>query len=275
MKPFSRGAVDILLQPNEIAPAVYILDRTSEFLDRAYENLDDKDEDRIDLDILIEDFVFDVESNFKDQGWPLRPSALERLRTFATGQTGNFPESPMYWSMPYGIFIKDEQNFKGDFVIAVIQVLQLNYDLPPIKFQYIAQHEDFRPNDVCIGYAVYVEADHVVIKSTEDLLLDLDQSLKRLTDHIVNHRNEEVLALLESGHLDLDEHDGRALKWAIRSKNVEAFKLLLEHGARNDWPGLAEMVGGHEKMKAVLQASVMASRIENKKTSPGIRRAGV
>lgn len=274
MKPFSRGAVDILLQPNEITPAVYILDRTSEFLDRAYENLDDKDEDRIDLDILIEDFVFDVESNFKDQGWPLRPSALERLRTFAAERAGDFPESPMYWSMPYGICIKDEQNFKGDFVIAVIQALQLNYDLPPVQFQYIAQHDDLRPN-VCIGYAVHVEADRVIFKSTEDLLLDLDQALKRLTDHIVNHHNEEVLALLESGHLDLDEHDGRALKWAIRSQNVEAFKLLLDHGARNDWPGLAEMVGGHEEMKAVLQASVMASRIENKKTSPGIRRAGV
>lgn len=273
MKPFSKGAVDILLQPREIAPAVYMLDRTSEFLDRAYKNLDDKYEDCIDLDILIEDFVFDIESNFKDQGWPLRPAALEKLKAFATEWVGVYPETPMYWSMPYGLCIKDEQNFKGDFVIAVIQALQLNYDLPPIQFQYIAQHEDLIPH-ACMGYAVHVEADHVVFKSTEDILLDLGSSLKRLTDHIVNHRNKEVLALLD-GRLDLDEHDGRALKWAVRSQNVEAFKLLLEHGARNDWPELAEMVEGHEEMKAILQASVMASRIDSKKASPGIRRAGV
>ena len=274
MKPFSKGAVDILLQPREIAPALDILDRTSHFLNRASENLYKKNENHIDEDILIEDFVADLASNFRSLGWPLRPDALERLKTFATEWAGAFPECPMYWSMPYGICIQDEQNFKGDFVIAVIQALQLNYDLPPIQFQYIAQHEDLIPH-ACMGYAVHVEADHVVFKSTEDILLDLNPSLKRLTDHIVNYRNEDVLALLEDGRLDLDEHDGRALKWAIRSKNVDAFKLLLEHGARNDWPELVEMVDDHAEMKAILQASVMASRVNSKKASPGIRRAGV
>jgi len=274
MNPFSKGAVDILLQPGEIAPALYLFGRTSQFLERAYENQDADEEDHVDEDILIEDFVFDIESKFKAQGWMLRPAALEKLRAYATEWAGAFPDTPMYWEEKYGICVKDAQNFNGDFVIGMIQALQINYDLPPIQFQYIAQHENLRP-DVCIGYAVHVEADHVVFKSTENILEDLDASLKRLTDHIVNHRNEDVLALLETGRLDLDEHDGRALKWAVRSKNVDAFKLLLEHGARNDWPELVEMVDDHAEMKAILQASVMASRIDSKKTSPGIRRSGV
>jgi len=274
MSPFSSGAVDIILQPGETAPALYIFERTSQFLERAYENQDADEEDHVDEDILIEDFVFDIASKFKSQGWMLRPAALEKLRAYATEWAGAFPDTPMYWKKMCGICVKDAEKFNGDFVIGMIQALQINYDLPPMQFQYIAQHENLRP-DVCIGYAVHVEADHVVFKSTEDILEDLDRSLKRLTDHIVNHRNEDVLALLETGRLDLDEHDGRALKWAIRSKNVEAFKLLLEHGARNDWPEIAEMVDGHEEMKAILQASVMASRIDSKKSSPGIRRSGV
>lgn len=270
MKQFSIGAVDILLQPREIAPAIELLDRASQFLERANANLDANHEARIDEDILIEDFVFELESNFRAQGWPLRPAALEKLRAFATEWAGAYPETPMYWSMPYGICIKDAQNFNANFVAAMIQTMQVNYDLPPVQFQCIVQSRDLEP-DAYLGCAVHVEADHVIFKSTREILEDIGASLKRLTDHIVNHRNEEVLALLD-GRLDLDEHDGRALKWAVRSQNVEAFKLLLEHGARNDWPELAEMVEGHEEMKAILQASVMASRIDINKPSPAIRR---
>ena len=126
MKPFSKGAVDILLQPTEIAPALHLFERTSQFLERAYTNLDAKEEAHVDETILIEDFVFEIESNFRAQGWPLRPAALEKLKAFATEWGCAFPDTPMYWSMPYGICIKDEQNFKGDFVVAMIQVLQVN-----------------------------------------------------------------------------------------------------------------------------------------------------
>ena len=275
---FAMGAVFIPLKEDEIAPAMHLIARVAGYMNEMCQNLDDDHTAIIDESDLAEKLVSDLKFDFDQQGWSIRTATIEKVQGYIKHWAGFVPDFPHYFSDNDGIQIVDAKNFDIEFVSNVIQMLQINYELPPIEFQAIIKYEQLKP-DVCVGFAAHVEADHVVCMSTDEFLDELNKKATRLVDYIAQNETEKALEHIHSGKEDLDAFEGRAIKWAFRRGNVDVFKALVEHGARIDWPELNTLLGHHPEMKAIVQARIMKTtvEIENEErgatvASPALRR---
>lgn len=258
---FSMGAVFIPLQQHEIAPSMHIINRVTAFANESYKSLDEKGLPQVDQSEMVDQFVSGLKFDFIQKGWPIKKETLDKFESYATEWFGFTGELPHYFDDADGIQITDHQNFEVEFISNVIQMLQINFDLPPIEFQAIMRYEKLRP-DVCVGFAAHVEADRVFFKSTDEILDDFNKKANRLVDYIAQGDTEKAIKNILSKKEDLDAFDGRAIKWAVRKENVVLFRALIEHGARFDWPELNSLIGQHPEMKAIVQSKVMKATVE-------------
>lgn len=272
MSPFSMGAVEIPLKPHEIKPALKLFSAITTFSEKVYEN--EMIQEPRDTEELIEDLIHDVRTAFAQVGAELPESAIHCLSLHAEEWGALMPSSEDPERTECGLMICDARSFSNSMISGYIQTLQHIFDLPPISYQYIAMHEDLRP-DVAIGHAVEVSREKIFFVSTTDVLNENDKKAQGLHDHIRFGRLEEALEEIASGKHDLDEKDGRALKWAARSDQPKIFKALLDAGVRYDYPELEKLIEGSPEMKSALQARKMEALISIEKTWGVVRRASL
>ena len=274
MSPFSMGAVDIPLKKHEISAARIIFDAISTFSNDVFEN--ETHQDAAPVDDLIDAMMIRIEDGL-DAATPFSSNAIACLKTHALEWASLLPTVPELDEGESGLRIIDAVSFSNSLVSGYIQTLQHLFDLPPIRYQYIASyqyiamHEPLRP-DVTVGYAVEVSKENVFFKSTADVLNKKDRQAQTFHDHIRFGRVEEAIAGIESGLNNLDEFDGRALKWAARNNQPRIFKALLDAGARHDYPDLEKLIQDSLEMKSALQAHKMEALIAIEKKKSVIRR---
>lgn len=268
MSPFSMGAVDIPLKKHEISAAKIIFNVIDTLAGNVCEN--DAHQDGVPVDDLIDSMLAYIEESL-DAATPFSSDARDCLKTHALEWASLLPNVPELDEYEYGLRIIDAASFSNSLVSGYIQTLQHLFDLPPISYQYIAMHEPLRP-DVTVGYAVEVSKENVFFKSTADVLNEKDQHAQTFHDHIRFGRVEEAIACIESGLNNLDEFDGRALKWAARNDQPRIFKALLEAGARHDYPEIEKLTQESMEMKSALQAHKMEALIATEKKQCVIRR---
>ena len=269
MSPFSMGAVDIPLKKHEISAARIIFDVIDELAGNVCEN--DAHQDGVPVDDLIDSMLAYIEDSL-DAATPFSSDARDCLKTHALEWASLLPIVPELDEYESGLRIIDAASFSNSLVSGYIQTLQHLFDLPPISYQYIAMHEPLRP-DVAIGYAVEVSKESIFFKSTVDVLNEKDQHAQTFHDHIRFGRVDEAIACIGSGKHDLDEFEGRALKWAARNDQPRIFKALLDAGARHDYPDLEKLIQDSLEMKSALQAHKMEALIAIEKKQSVIRRS--
>lgn len=268
MSPFSMGAVTIALKPHEIDAAKVVFEAISTFSSEVFEN--EMRQNAVPEDDLIDNMIRRIEDGI-DETTPFSSEAIACLKAHALEWVALLPAVPELDEDESCLRLVDAESFSNSLVSGYIQTLQQMFDLPPISYQYIAMHEPLRP-DVTVGYAVEVSKENIFFKSTADLLNEKDRQAATLHDHIRFERVDEAIAFIESGLHDLDEFDGRALKWAARNNQPTIFKALLNAGARHDYPDLEKLTQESMEMKSALQARKMEALIAIEKKQSVIRR---
>lgn len=268
MSPFSMGAVSIALKPHEIDAAKVVFEAISAFSDELYEN--EMRQNAVPEDDLIDNMIRRIEDGL-DETTPFSSEAITCLKTHAMEWAALLPTVPEIDEDESELRLIDAVSFSNSLISGYIQTLQQMFDLPPISYQYVAMHEPLRP-DVAVGYAVEVSKESIFVKSTADVLNEKDQHAQAFHDHIRFGRTDEAIACIESGLHDLDEFDGRALKWAARNDQPRIFKALLEAGARHDYPEIEKLTQESMEMKSALQARKMEALIAIEKKQSVIRR---
>lgn len=255
MNHIQPGVVNVPLSGHEKAIARTLYETIEIFLHSAYECADNTEL------LLVDDLIHDVKLLFSTKGWIVPDEATQCLSYHARNWVEICPDVFQIAEGEKGIIISYDRHFNFSLISGYIQILQRMLDLPPISFQFVQAATPSKP-DVAVGYLAEISSDAIYLIDTNTLLQKRNNAAQTFFDHIRFGREDPAIKCIESGYIDLDAFDGRALKWAARYNHVTIFKKLLDGGARYDIPGLEHLVETSGEMKAALQSRIMKDEIK-------------